>query len=1028
MSLDGLGLDDLNTLGSNGTCFGYDNDLQRSVCEAENLNITDPPSIYRFTDYPLLWSQTLCYLLNVTLEHRVHLPGAMNDCTVPLRGYDAFLFAGIALIAASILFGRLSVVFVLIAGAIVGVLHYYVNMLQLSNSITQWLSFSPSDLFLYAFLPPLVVEDAINIEFYMFRKMFIHSIMLASVMVILTAIILTPLILFVLRFQYKGWSWVHGALFAAIIAPTDSLAVSSILKRANGPALLTAILEGESLLNDAAGTTLFQVFEGILNSQATEYANGIPTVWSVIPTIIVDIIKLSGIGVGIGFGFSFVSLFILRWLRWRGAGLYIESVYILGMAYLTYYVTNAPAGGSGVIAVVTFGLFGNWMSMWGMTGSAVKKGDFKAIWETISFAANGLVFFWAGVASLTYVIRTISQIPTNAMTYVSIPLIYIFMLFIRTFCITIFNPIFDLAGKALSAAEIAFMGWSGLRGAVSLILMSSLAGGNNFLNIVDDDLTVSESYAIQMRAIKADMTLWTAWFVILTLIVNGPCAAPLLAMLKLNAVPEAARQIQETAKTLILDNTMDTIEKLQNGDEENELLSGADWKFIAEYVDLSKDLRPFGKIDVNAEQDDNLQEKSGLTRELDQNSSWSVMLVIGRAIWQAVVQFVKYVMHMPMKFCCPRSRESSLQGFQEDITGKSWDSLDGSSPAVAAMLRECPFQRKGTMSSEESGATPQLSIDIETGSVKDDNNQHNSCSNLQSRDRHIKANAGDSDQVCLAGSVRDDLLKDLRGSRRKQTERGVVDVGQEFVSNIQPDSPEAFQDSQEKLASQYNGYSGEADISPPNIHPDYKELVTYLSGLNRKCLGSSGVSDDSSCDSTEQSNMNSIARDQGSEKESNRSAECIGPYPSKVDLCDRSLVTESELNSSELQGRASNFISNSLKSKTQGTNPTANANLGSTGVPGEMPTKFRTISDFRNITELNKNGGVEGSSEESGAPEMVQRQDGMTHVHGCVPLSKLLRCLVSSQIVTLSESYNLSLFLIVQSAIEHIARDCMQNY
>lgn len=857
MSLGGLGLDDLNTLGSNGTCFGYDNALQRSVCEAESLNITEPPSIYRFTDYPMLWSQTLCYLLNVTLEHRVYLPGATNDCTVPLRGYDAFLFAGIALIAACLLVGKLSTVYVLIAGAIVGILHYYVNMLQLGNSITQWLSFSPSDLLLYAFLPPLVVEDAINIEFYMFRKLFIHSIMLAVVMVILTAIILTPLILFVLRFQYKGWSWVDGALFAAIIAPTDSLAVSSILKRANGPVLLTAILEGESLLNDAAGTTLFQVFEGILNSQVVEDANSIPTVWSVIPTIIVDIIKLSAIGVGIGFGFSFVSLFILRWLRWRGAGLHVEAVYVLAMAYLTYYVTNAPAGGSGVIAVVTFGLFGNWMSMWGMTGSTAKKSDFKAIWEAIAFAANGLVFFWAGVASMTYVIRTISQIPTDAMTYVSIPLIYIFMLFIRTFCIAIFNPIFHFAGKALSVAEITFAGWSGLRGAVSLILMSSLAGGDNVFNIVDDAVTVSESYAVKMRSIKADMTLWTAWFVVLTLLVNGPCIQPLLAILKLNLVPEAARQVQDTAKTIILDYTLDTIEKLQDGDEENELLSGADWKVIRDYVDISKDLRDFGKIDANTEPDDDLQGKNDSIR-FDQNSLWSVLLVLGRAIWQALMRFIKRL--VSIRCCCPGSPDSSLQGSQEDTSGKSWASLDVSPPAMAAMLRECPFQKNDPLNSKVSIATSQSSSDIETGSVKN-GQQHDSRSNVQFMDGHVEANESNVDQVFLAGSIGVDLFRNRMENRKEEPATEGVDVQSESASIIQSVSPEIFQDPQvERLSHSNQGNnSGEGDFLPADTDPEYDELVNYLSDLNSSSWRKSIESADSSCRATEQHKLNSIA-------------------------------------------------------------------------------------------------------------------------------------------------------------------------
>lgn len=28
-----------------------------------------------------------------------------------------------------------------------------------------------------------------------------------------------------------------------------------------------------------------------------------------------------------------------------------------------------------------------------------------AVWDTLSFASNGLVFFWAGIASINYLIR-----------------------------------------------------------------------------------------------------------------------------------------------------------------------------------------------------------------------------------------------------------------------------------------------------------------------------------------------------------------------------------------------------------------------------------------------------------------------------------------------------------------------------------------------------------------------------------------------------------------------------------------------
>jgi len=105
------------------------------------------------------------------------------------------------------------------------------------NAIALWLNIQPPDLFLYAFLPPLIVEQAIRIDFYLFKKNFVPSLMLAVVMVILTTIILTPLILFVLGFDGGGWTWVFAGLFSAIIAPTDALAVASVLKKSNGPAV-----------------------------------------------------------------------------------------------------------------------------------------------------------------------------------------------------------------------------------------------------------------------------------------------------------------------------------------------------------------------------------------------------------------------------------------------------------------------------------------------------------------------------------------------------------------------------------------------------------------------------------------------------------------------------------------------------------------------------------------------------------------------------------------------------------------------
>jgi hypothetical protein len=200
----------------------------------------------------------------------------------------------LALLVAAALFGKLSAVWVLIAGGVLGLVNYYANLLQISNALALWLSIQPADLFFYAFLPPLLVDSAIRIDFFMFRKTWVHALLLAFVMVVLTTIALPPFLLFVLGFQSRGWSWVHGALFGAIIAPTDALAVAAILVKANGPHRLVVILEGESLFNDASGITLFEVFSHLLFTHAYATPPVWPSVWSVIPTILLDILRRVG--------------------------------------------------------------------------------------------------------------------------------------------------------------------------------------------------------------------------------------------------------------------------------------------------------------------------------------------------------------------------------------------------------------------------------------------------------------------------------------------------------------------------------------------------------------------------------------------------------------------------------------------------------------------------------------------------------------------------------------------------------------
>jgi NhaP-type Na+/H+ or K+/H+ antiporter len=101
--------------------------------------------------------------------------------------------------------------------------------------------------------------------------------------------------------------------------------------RVQGPDRAFLVLEAESLLNDASGITLFGIFAPLIYEHAGEVNPVWPSVWSVIPTVVTNILQLSAIGVAIGLATSWVTGRLLRLLRWRGVPPGVETTLVLGM-------------------------------------------------------------------------------------------------------------------------------------------------------------------------------------------------------------------------------------------------------------------------------------------------------------------------------------------------------------------------------------------------------------------------------------------------------------------------------------------------------------------------------------------------------------------------------------------------------------------------------------------------------------------------------------------------------------------------
>ena len=405
----------------------------------------------------------------------------------------------------------------------------------------------------------------------MFRKVMGLSLTFAFLIVAASTFLSIPILLWVLRLDQEGWSWVHCALFSAMVASTDAAAVSSNLKSGGAPELLSALLEGESLFNDGSGLVLFDIFLNKLYQQHSSKPHNNPSAIEELADVAREFLWLVGGGLALGLLFGITASQILKLLQWRRSQPYIEVTITIAGAYLSYFVADAYLESSGVIAVVCFGLWGSANQSFGISIKAKREKWLTVFWETATFGVNSVIFFFVGVSAMNYILRLSGQLEEDGVMIekhkhphdrllravaITLPLIYVFLTLLRGLLIAVFAPIVNRisrGGIELSWREIVFATMGGMRGGVSLILAQSVlmlesskgAGGRSQGDVI------------------AEMGLFTAGFVLLTLLVNGPLLTPLMTFLQLNATSAADLNIRMKTRRALQDYTGDTYSPIE---------------------------------------------------------------------------------------------------------------------------------------------------------------------------------------------------------------------------------------------------------------------------------------------------------------------------------------------------------------------------------------------------------------------------------------------------------------------------------
>ncbi len=177
-----------------------------------------------------------------------------------------------------------------------------------------------------------------------------------------------------------GFDYRLGAVLGAVVSTTDAIAATAIAKRLGLPRRIVDVLEGESLVNDVSGLLALQ-FAVALVVAGRRPGPGIA---------MLELMWLIAGGVSIGL----FSAFVIHKVSLEITDSPVEITLSLATPYLAYLAAEGIRA-SGVLAVVVCGLYLGRKNSEIMSINA--RIESTAVWKTLEFGLNGLVFILMGL-------------------------------------------------------------------------------------------------------------------------------------------------------------------------------------------------------------------------------------------------------------------------------------------------------------------------------------------------------------------------------------------------------------------------------------------------------------------------------------------------------------------------------------------------------------------------------------------------------------------------------------------------------
>jgi CPA1 family monovalent cation:H+ antiporter len=368
-----------------------------------------------------------------------------------------------------------------------------------------------SNVFLYVFLPTLLFQATLGMNLRRMLDDWVPILVLAVVAVVAAT----------LSVGY-ALSWASALplaaclLIGAIVSTTDPSAVVAIFRSISAPRRLARIIEGESLLNDAAAIALFGLFMGFVML-------GVPD-----PSLLDALARFPLLIFGGAFT-GWLAARIAVWVMALFSRHELAQISIsVALPYLAYIGAEQSIGASGVIAVVAAGLTLNLTGPGRLPPQA--WASLRELWDVLAHWAGALIFILAALL----IPRLLEQVRVEDFVLVGV----VILAAIAARVVILFGLLPLLTALKFSPSverpyRVAIL-WGGLRGAVTLALA----------------LAVTESSRVP-DGIQRVVGILATGFTLFTLIVQGTTLRWIIGRLgldRLSPIDEAlSRQVVAVA-------------------------------------------------------------------------------------------------------------------------------------------------------------------------------------------------------------------------------------------------------------------------------------------------------------------------------------------------------------------------------------------------------------------------------------------------------------------------------------------------